>query len=368
MAESRRRPDGWVIGHAFGAPVVFQWASLITMALIAFVVSQRGGTVVGGPYARGAILVAVLLASVLVHELAHALAARSFGRDVKEIVLTAMGGHTTFDARNMTPLVSGVTALAGPATNALVGVAALALVPAATTSTMIYLAGLVGSINVILAIFNVLPGIPMDGGRVLEALVWGVTGRQRWGTIVAAWGGRVVVVGFAVYVVATNFGGGRTPSTFSLAWGFLLITMLWPASTQALRGVRAQRLVESVTVDRLMRRAIGVRFDASVATAVREAERAGADEVVVLGADGTPAGHFAVSTASSVPEDRRISTRLDAVTVPLPRGAAIGMTIPGPQALETIREWWDKTDALVVIDDGEVVGLVRLAEVAQRLK
>ncbi len=370
MATGGSQTRGWVVGRILGARVVVQWSSLVMVGILAVIWGQDGnGQYTNRSLATGLEFAGVVFLSVFLHEVAHAFAGRAFGREVKEIVLTLMGAHTSFDGRNLTATASGVIAAAGPLMNGIL--AASAHVILMTTNPSISIGILLYSIylaNLWLAVFNILPGIPMDGGRVLEAVVWGISKRPRWGTIAAAWGGRVVAIGFLAYIFWINTGAGRTPSMFSLVWGFLLFGVMWPPSSEALRAARIQGRVDAVNVTHLMHPAIGVRFDVSVAAAVREAEKAGADEVVVLTAEGHAAGHFALATALSVPEDRRISTYLDAVTVPIPRGAEIPATLGGREALGIIREWWGKTDAMAAMDEGEAVGVVILSEVGQRLK
>jgi len=339
------------------------------MVVLALILGQASG---GGyshkSLATGVEYTAILFSSVFLHEFAHALAGRAFRREVKEIVLTLMGAHTSFDGRNLSAVASGVIAAAGPAMNLILGLGAFAATRAGVSGGLREALGLVAYANILLALLNLLPGIPMDGGKVLEAIVWGVSGRQRLGTVVAAWGGRVVAIGIVLFVVAANLRPGHQLDLFSVVWVALIFSFLWPASTVALRGAGVQERVDAVTVEALMRPAIGIRYDATVAAAVREAARANADEVVVLSADGHAAGHFAVSGAREVPEDRREATGLAAVTVPLPRGAEVAADLTGRAVLEQVREWWGKTDAVAVMDDGEVVGVVRLAEVGDRLK
>jgi len=365
----KRRTGGWRIGRVLGADVIIRGSSLVTVVFLALIWGSDGtGGYSNRSLATGLEFALIVFSSVFLHEFAHAAAGRLFRREVKEIVLTLMGAHTSFDGRNLTAPASGVIAAAGPVMNAIL--AAVASVGAGMTTPgnlhdFFYLAAYA---NVLLAVFNSLPGIPMDGGRVLEAVVWGVTKKPKLGTIAAAWGGRVVAVGVVVYVFWINFADGASPSLFSILWSFLLFSVLWPASTEALRVARIQERVDAVSVARLMRPAIGVRYDVSVAAAVREAQGAGAEEVVVVSADGHAAGHFPLATALSVPEDRRISTYLDAVTTPIPRGAEIPFALDGRDALDVVRHWWGSTDALVVIDGGQVVGVVVIAEVATRLK
>ena len=369
MAQAQRTTRGWVVGRVLGARVVVQWSSLVTMAVFALIWGQASG---GGyshqSLAMGLEYAGIVFGSVFLHEVAHALAGRAFGREVTEIVLTLMGAHTSFDGRNLSALASGVIAAAGPAMNAALGLGAFAIANAGVPEGVREVLGLVGIANVWLAAFNLLPGIPMDGGKVLEAIVWGISGRQRLGVVVAAWGGRVVAIGFIAFIAFLNFRPGHQVDLFSLVWAALIFSFLWPASTAALRGAAVQERVDAVTVVALMRPAIGTPYDATVAEAVREATRAHAEEVVVLSTDGRAAGHFALAVALAVPEDRRLATGLDAVTIPLPRGAEVSSDLTGRAVLEHVREWWGKTDAVAVMDDGEIVGVVLLAEVGERLK
>jgi Zn-dependent protease len=352
-----------------GARVIVQWSSLVTMAVFALIWGQEtGGGYSNKSLVTGLEYVAIVFGSVFLHEVAHALAGRAFRREVKEIVLTLLGAHTSFDGRNISATASGVIAGAGPAMNVVLAAAAIGVARLGVTGGLREALGIVVYANIVLALFNALPGIPMDGGKVLEAIVWGVSGSKRRGAVVAAWGGRIVAAGILAYIAWLNFGAGHEPSLFSIMWGFLLVSFLWPASTAALRQARAQERVDTVTVVGLMRPAIGLRYDATVAAALAEAGKAGADEIVVLSVDGRPAGHFAASGAAEGPSERREATGLAAVTVPLPRGAEIPSDLAGRAVLEHIREWWGKTDAVAVMDDGEVVGVVLLAEVGERLK
>lgn len=369
MAPGERETRGWVVGRVLGARVIVQWSSLVTMAVFALIWGQdSGGGYSNRSLASGVEYVLIVFGSIFLHEVAHALAGRAFRREVKEIVLTLLGAHTSFDGRNISAFASGTIAAAGPAMNAVLAAVAIGIGRLGVTGNAHEALTLVALANILLAIFNSLPGIPMDGGKVLEAIVWGVSGNRRLGVVVSAWGGRVVVAGIVAYVAWLNFGAGREPSLFSVMWGFLLVSFLWPASTVALRGADVEARVDAVTILALMRPAIGLRYDVSVAAALQEAGRTGVGEIVVLSADGHPAGHFAASGAAEVPPDLRDATGLAAVTIPLPRGAELPSDLAGRAVLEQIRRWWGKTDAVTVMDEGEVVGIVLLADVGERLK
>jgi hypothetical protein len=222
--------------------------------------------------------------------------------------------------------------------------------------------------NVLLAIFNVLPGIPMDGGRVLESIVWSATGNQHKGTLVAAWMGRVVAIGVMVYTLVAPFLVGRRPGLTDVIIAMLIFSVLWPAASSAIAFSTAMLRRDSLTVASLMVPAIAVSYTVTVEDARRAATQAGAREVVVLGADDAPAGRFPLELTDQVPEAARTHTSLQSVTTPIPRGAHIPASATADVLIPQLREWWGKTDVLVAREDETVVGIVRLVDVVAALK
>jgi Zn-dependent protease/CBS domain-containing protein len=144
-------------------------------------------------WATAVVAALLLFVSVLIHELAHSLVARSRGVPVKSITLFLLGGLSNLEAEPEKPGVEFAIAIAGPLTSvALAGLFwALDLTGLAAggpaKATIIYLI----EVNVLLAAFNILPGFPLDGGRVLRAILWGVTGDLRKATNIAAAIGQV---------------------------------------------------------------------------------------------------------------------------------------------------------------------------------
>ncbi|MDN4473125.1 M50 family metallopeptidase [Demequina zhanjiangensis] len=369
MPQQPRQTRGFSLGTLVGARIIVQPSTLVMLVILAAIFASGSGTLNSRTFILGLSLAVILFASVFLHEASHALAARAFGRRVDEIVLTLWGGHTSFDARDITPKVAAVTALAGPAANLVIGVVIYVLSDAGV------LGGLPGQIlawagyaNLLLAAFNILPGVPMDGGHVLEAVVWALTGRRHTGLKVAAWGGRVIAAGVVLWAVAVPLLNGRTPDTFSIVWSLLLASILWPAASAALRHSQTVGRRVGVSAVTLMDAAVGVPFDVTVADVVATARSVGANEAVVLAADGVPAGHITMDVALSVPEERRASTGLQAVTTPLPRGAVVQATDDAEDLVGHLREWWGRTDVWVVSSDGEPVGVLRLLDAMNALR
>ncbi len=365
---SERRTSGFVAGRVLGAPVIVQPSTLVMLAVLAYIFASTGGQTTARTLSIGFLLAASLVGSVLLHEVAHAIAARAFGRKVTEIVLTLWGGHTSFDASGLTPLVNGVTALAGPAMNLVIaGVARLALDLTNTGGLAGDVLAYVAWANVLLAVFNVLPGIPMDGGRVLESIVWGATGNRNKGTLVAAWMGRVVAVAVVVYSFAAPFLQGRRPGLTDIIVALIIFSVLWPAASSAIRYSKAMLQRDGLTVASLMIPAVGVSYTVTVEGSRRAAEAAGVSEIVVLGADDVPAGRFPLDLTDQVPAESRDATSLQSVTTPIPRGAAIEQSAASDVLIPELRQWWGKTDVLVVVDGTSVVGILRLVDVVAAL-
>ena len=365
---SERRTSGFVAGRVLGAPVIVQPSTLVMLAVLAYVFASAAGQTTARTLSIGLLLAASLVGSVLLHEVAHAIAARAFGRKVSEIVLTLWGGHTSFDATGLTPLVNGVTALAGPAMNLVIaGVARLVL----GVSDMGGLAGdvlaYVAWANILLAAFNVLPGIPMDGGRVLESIVWGATGNRNKGTLVAAWVGRFVAVAVVVYSLGSPLLQGRRPGITDIVVALIIFSILWPAASSAITYSKAMLRRDGLTVAALMVPAVGVSYGVTVEGSRRIAGAAAVTEIVVLGADEVPAGRFPLDLTEQVPAEARDTTSLQSVTTPIPRGAVIDQSATSEVLIPELRQWWGKTDVLVVVDGTSVVGILRLVDVVAAL-
>lgn len=367
-AMNERRTKGLVAGRVLGAPVIVQPSTLVMLAVLSYIFASSSGETTTRTLTIGLVLAVALIGSVFLHEVAHAIAARSFGRRVNEIVLTLWGGHTSFDARGVTPLVNGVTALAGPFMNLLIMAIARITIEVTradglTGAALAYVAWA----NLLLAIFNVLPGIPMDGGRVLESIVWGATGNQHRGTLVSAWMGRIVAIGVVLYTLGAPFFVGRRPGLFDVVIAMVIFSVLWPAASSAIAYSKVMLRRDSVTVAVLMVPAVAVPYTVTVEEARRAAEAAGASEIVVLGADDAPAGRFPLALTDQVPEESRAHTSLQAVTTPIPRGAHIAAAATADVLMPQLREWWGKTDVLVVREDEAVIGIVRLVDVVAAL-
>ncbi len=365
---SERRTSGFVAGRLLGTTVIVQPTTLVMIALLTYIFAFQAGSVTRRSLLIGLFFALALFTSAFLHEVAHALAARASGRKESEIVVTLWGGHTSFDDRSITPLVSALIAIAGPAMNLVIAGTATLVINVTTVNELTgRVLAYVAWSNTVLAIFNALPGFPMDGGRVLESVVWRVTGSPHKGTLYAAWVGRVFAVGMVMYVLGVPFLYGSRPSLLSAVGTLIVFSILWPAASSAITRSQVTLRREGLTVAGLMRPAVGVHYSVTVEGARRAAEAAGVAEIVVMGADDVPAGRFPLALTEQVPPEHRNVTSLQSVTTPIPRGAAIERSAKADILIPELREWWGKTDVLVVVEGTAVVGILTLSDVVAAL-
>jgi Zn-dependent protease len=171
---------------------------------------------------------------------------------VIRIVATLWGGHTSFEAGRSTPGRMAAIAAAGPGANALLAVFAwLALLQASGERTSAVLSGLV-LINGSLAVLNILPGMPLDGGQVVESLVWSATGDRDRGAVVAGWFGRVLTLLLVLWFFVRPLARGETIGVSSI-WVLVIGSVLWTGATQSIRRGRAMSTLRRVRLGSVTR-------------------------------------------------------------------------------------------------------------------
>ncbi|MDF1705126.1 MAG: site-2 protease family protein [Aeromicrobium sp.] len=238
------------LGRVWSVPVrVRPGAVLMGIVLVALFAPRLADAGFTRPWVVAVLAVASLYVSVLLHEVAHVAAARHFGLPVHSVTLHLLGGETLLESDSATARQELVTAISGPVASAVVGLAALGAGAAASGSNAAVLTTL-GWINVLVAGINMLPALPLDGGRVVRALGWAVTGRERTGIVVAGWSGRLA--GLASF----GLGGwlflqDRRTAWIDLALCTVVGLFLWAGSTQSLRIADRAARVERLHVRRM---------------------------------------------------------------------------------------------------------------------
>ncbi|MGC5616998.1 site-2 protease family protein [Georgenia sp. Z1491] len=236
MHTEPRRTPGLVVARVAGAPVVLTWSWLLLVVVVALVY----GRILARPEQSGLVmgLLAALAVSiaVLVHELGHGLTGAAVGLRPKEFVLTFVGGHTAFDGTGRGPWAAAAVTAAGPAANLLLAGAGLLVAPLVEgVSPWAAAVDVAVVMNVVLALFNLVPALPLDGGRLWLEVAEGLTGRPLAGLRPLGVLGcllALVVVGAAV-VLFVRFGGW--PGLIVVAAAASAGATLWSGGAQAVR-------------------------------------------------------------------------------------------------------------------------------------
>jgi len=324
-ADSTREAPGWRLATVGGVPVYIgrSWPIILVVIVATFGpgVADRHPGLGSGAYAVALAYALLLLVSVLAHEAAHAVVATRSGYRVNRVVADLWGGHTAYDSSNVRPGASALVAIAGPAANgflAFVGWLALPLIEGDVTSMLI---GAIVYTNGFVAAFNLLPGLPLDGGFLVDSLVWRITGSRETGLIAAGWCGRVVTVLVVLWFLGRPLLNGQPPDLFSLVWVLLIGGFLWVGATNAIRSGRGGRLMAGIRIDSVWRRATSLPAHASAAQAVSlRSSGPGGTAVIVEDDRGQAIGLLDDDALAAIPEQSLGGVQVTSVMRRQPEG------------------------------------------------
>ncbi len=358
------------LGRIFGIPVGLDWSLLVIAGLLTFSLAadqfpaEFPGEAVGAYWVVGLATAALFFASVLAHELAHSVVARRHGVEVDGITLWMLGGVAKLGGESPSARAELLIAAAGPATS--VGLA-VGFGAAAVAVTTLGAPGLVGSglawlalINAVLVVFNLIPAAPLDGGRILAALLWFHHGNRYRAAATAAQVG-VVFGWLLVGVGALGFFAGIG---FGSLWTALIGWFLINAARAEGEMARSKLAFGDVHVADVMTadppRARGWLTVEGFLT--DDAPRLHEPVVPVESFDGTIAGLVNVDTLRAVPPHERAMRRVADYTVPLSR---MRTARPDDKLADVMtRPGRARVDHVVVFDGDRLVGIVAPSAVA----
>lgn len=313
-----------------------------------------------------------LALSVLVHELAHALAGRAAGWPVGRIVLTLMGGHTAFGAVATRPLPTALVSLVGPVSNlalAAAGEFALSFAPESAAGPVWALLQLLVLANWVLGLFNLLPGLPLDGGRVVEAVVWALTGAESRGTVAAAWCGRAIAV--LVVLWATVTAQWRSPLVFAVV--ALVAGFIFLGAGQSLRQARLTGVLDAVRARDIARPALEFApatplslVDATVTEATSHGYRGWTPDVVVRDPSRGLVGVLSPARSAEVTGGQRAHVAVGDVCVWCPQDAFVAPDAAGGHMVRLMESrqlpWLCVVDGTCAADGSVGAGPARAEE------
>ncbi|WP_123529373.1 site-2 protease family protein [Streptomyces sp. 840.1] len=373
----REEPGGGILmGRPFGVPVYVAPSWFLVAALITWVFGGQLDRVLPGlgaaRYLVALFFAIAFYASVLVHELAHTVVALRYKLPVRRIQLQFFGGVSEIEKESETPGREFVLAFVGPLLSlVLAGVFYIPLnyVERGTVPGVL-LGGLMIS-NLIVAAFNLLPGLPLDGGRMLRAVVWKITGRPMSGTVAAAWVGRalavITLIGLPLLTRTGSFGNDTDSlsgmdTVIDALLAAVLAAIIWTGAGNSLRMARLREHLPDLRARALTRRAVPVEAATPLSEALRRANEAGARALVVVDASGEPKAVVREAAIVAVPEHRRPWVAVSGLAQDLTDGMKVSAELAGEALLDRLKAS-PATEYLVVEDTGEIYGVLSTADV-----
>jgi Zn-dependent protease len=387
--DSERAPmvstEGVSLGRIRGIGVRLDWSLLIIFALITFQLgvgvfpSWHPGWSAPLVWAMALATAVLFFASVLVHELSHALVAQRQGIEVRRITLFLFGGVTQLEGEPSTPKSEFWIAIVGPIVSVVIGLAAtaggLALVGEPLRSAietgdalavrdafshagpLATLLLWLGPINLLLGLFNIIPGFPLDGGRVLRSILWAITKNLRTATRWAAFVGQVFAWTLMAWGVLNLFAG----VWLSGVWLILIGWFLNNAARASYQHLLVKQALEDVPISRVMRSSFSsVVPELSVDVFVRDYALASEQQVFPVEAGELLLGVVGIEQVRAVPQSEWPRTTVQQIMIP----EAALPTLPPDAGAERALHELTRTDVdqLLVLDGHKLLGLVRRAD------
>lgn len=362
--------DAFSIGRIAGFPVKVHWSVLVILWLFSWSLASTLPLTTPGYstavcWATGIVGALVLLASLLAHELSHAVTARRVGIKVQDVTLWLFGGTTRLGSEAQTPRMEFRVAISGPATSlalaAVFGGVAWAMHawhgPRIVAGVAVWLA----AINLLLGVFNLLPGAPLDGGRVLRAFLWRRHGDKVRAAVGAARAGRTLGIALIALGLLQFLARNLISGVWMAFIGWFLLVAAREEETavltrQSLEGVRVIDVMTpnphtaagSITVDDFIHRyLLGDRHSA----------------YPVEGPGGSITGLITLEQLRAVAPNQRASILVRDAAAPLDRVPTAAPDEPLTALLERLAQMGARR--ALVIDDGRVVGIVTATDIAR---
>jgi len=363
--------------RVFGIQLTLNWSWILLLGLLVYVARSlfidRGLN--WPPLATWSLAVVAALVAVVSlfgHELAHALVARRFGIPVRTISLFMLGGMAHITRESPSPRAEFLIALAGPAVSMAIGIVA-SLVSWALGDVSPPLAALcfwLAMVNIPLAIFNLVPAYPLDGGRILRAVLWFAGDDLRWGSAVATRVGQIAAMGLLFAGVWALFDG--TGSTLAGLWLIMIAWFMYAGATSSQYATIIQEALRRLTVASVMDRDFGqLQAGLSVQAFAEEhlqqqpAPPRQARSYAVY-RDEALVGLLSMRQLGRIPVQTWPQTSIERATLPIESAPALEPSAPALGALHLILE--EGAEHVAVMADGRLLGLVTRDQLALAIR
>jgi Zn-dependent protease len=358
--------SGLLIGRIRGIEirVHFSWVfifTLVTWSLATYYGTQYPEWGEVGRYIGGAATAVMFFVSVLLHELSHAFVAQHFKMPVPSITLFIFGGVSNIMGEMNSARQEFLIAIAGPAMSFVLGVAFI-VVATGIGGNLGEVIAYLGFVNIILGVFNLLPGFPLDGGRVFRSILWARTKDHLKATRIASYSGSgigwIMIVGGLLLVLSGNLFG---------LWYAMIGFFLKSAAESAYSQLLVERALERIRASDVMRPApVPLHEDTLVQRIVDEHVLAAGERCVLLGREGSVTGLLTTTDLAKVPRDRWPLTRAREVMVQAEQVATCEPSTAVAEAMRTMAT--RDVHQLPVIDGGQLVGMLTRGDILAQLE
>ena len=357
------------LGRIGGVEVRVNWSWLIVLALIVWTLadgvfpSQNPG-LSGNTHLAMAVVAALLFfASILLHELGHAWEARREGLEVDGITLWLFGGVSQFKGGFPSAGAEFRIAIAGPLVSLVLGVVFVLIAIAGLPSAVDGVAAWLGYINLALLVFNLIPALPLDGGRVLRAALWQSKGDLGWATRVGTDIGRVfgylfIGLGVAMFIFQGSFSG---------AWLAFIGWFLLQAATAEARYIATEAALHGLRVrDLMVRDPVTVDGNLTVGQFMDEVARSRRFTTYPVVDGGRPIGLLAFGSVAALPRSEWDSRRVREAMLPLERVPLLTEDETAIDALTALSS--PTSNRGLVVEDGHLAGLLSITDLTRALE
>ena len=369
--------QGIRVGRILGIPIRLDLSFFFVFALLVFLIATQvlpdslDGLGGAERWLYGVVAGVIYFVSLLIHELAHSLMAKRYGMEVSSITLFFFGGVSLIREDSQRPGQEFWIAVVGPLASLILGagfilVAYFALPSDSTVQRLVFALGVV---NGFLAAFNMLPGFPLDGGRVMRSLIWRVTGSRHRATRASARLGQLLGAIMIIYGVgglltdAAIFSSGFSPIWVALI-GFLLVT-------QAAQGVKAAELERDLARLRvgelMLKPPIARMAEASLPVHILAPSRAQLDQqdVFIVSEGGTAVGITSAVQILLLEEERYLNDTLRDIMLEAGEVQPLEPDSGADEALRRLQK--ERTFVLPVVERGRLLGVVGLEQILKAL-